>query len=127
MIHPSYRRLDEPPTLAGFSFMQWVGLLVVGGAVGGVEHLLAVPTQPAISLFTLLVGGPAALMYFSESGRPTLLRLVRDLGRWMLRAHLYQPGPGRPRPVLVRYDRVGPRTGSPHGQTAEVSDRRGRR
>jgi hypothetical protein len=105
MVHPSYRRLDEPPKLAGFSFMQWLALLTLAGAVGGVEHLLALPTQPAISAFTLLVGGPAALMYFSESGRPSLLRLVRDLARWVARPHVYEPGAGRPRSVLVRPDR----------------------
>jgi hypothetical protein len=105
MVHPSYRRLDEPPKLAGFSFMQWVGLLTLGGVVGGFEHLLGIATQPAISVFTLLVGGPAALMYFSESGRPTLLRLVRDLARWLVHAHFYEPGPGRPRPATVRAER----------------------
>jgi hypothetical protein len=81
MIHRTYRRLDEPPKLAGFSFAQWLALLMLGGAVYGMCRLLTLPTQPAISLFTVLVGGPAALIYFSESGRPSLLRLVRDFIR----------------------------------------------
>lgn len=101
MIHRTYRRLDEPPKLAGFSFAQWVGLLVLGAGVYGLCRLIALPTQPAISLFTLLVGGPAALIYFSESGRPSLLRLVRDFIRWMLRTHVYEPGSGHVRPLRI--------------------------
>jgi hypothetical protein len=101
MTHRTYRRLDEPPKLAGFSFAQWLGLLVLGGAVYGVCRLLSLPTQPAISLFTLLVGGPAALIYFSESGRPSLLRLVRDFLRWASRSHVYEAGSGRARPLRI--------------------------
>ena len=101
MIHRTYRRLDEPPKLAGFSFAQWLGLLVLGGAVYGVCRLVSLPTQPAISLFTLLVGGPAALIYFSESGRPSLLRLARDFLRWALRSHVYEAGSGRVRPLRI--------------------------
>jgi hypothetical protein len=101
MIHRTYRRLDEPPKLAGFSFIQWLALLILGGAVYGVCRLLALPTQPAISVFTLLVGGPAALIYFSESGRPTLLRLARDFVHWLVRAHVHEPGAGRVRPLRI--------------------------
>lgn len=116
MLHPSYRRLDEPPKLAGFSFLQWVGLIALGAAAGGLEHLVGISTQPAISLFTLLVGGPAALVYFSESGRPSLLRLVRDIARWLLRPHRYEPGPGRPRAVLIL------RRGEPHPHSRRPFD-----
>ncbi len=101
MIHRTYRRLDEPPKLAGFSFTQWVALLMLGGAVYGLCRLLAVPTQPAISLFTLLVGGPAALIYFSESGRPSLLRLARDFIHWLAASHVHEPGAGRVRPLRI--------------------------
>ena len=109
MIHRTYRRLDEPPKLAGFSFAQWLGLLVLGGAVYGVCRLLSLPTQPAISLFTLLVGGPAALIYFSESGRPSLLRLVRDFLRWALRSHVYEAGSGGARPLRITAKTHSPR------------------
>jgi hypothetical protein len=121
MIHPTYRQLDEPPKLAGFSFMQWVSLLAIGAAVAGVLRLLGVSTQPAISAFTLLVGTPAALIYFSESGRPTLLRLARDLARWVFRAHVYEPGAGRPRPALVRAEPTA-RGSRGHRGTAAVRD-----
>jgi hypothetical protein len=121
MIHPTYRRLDEPPKLAGFSFMQWVSLLAIGGAVAGILRLLGVSTQPAISAFTLLVGTPAALIYFSESGRPTLLRLARDLARWVFRAHVYEPGAGRPRPALVRAE-PKPRRSRGHRGAVAVQD-----
>jgi hypothetical protein len=102
MVHRTYRRLDEPPQLAGFSFVEWLCVIALGGAVFGVEKLLAIPTQPAISLFTFLVGGPAALIHFSESGRPSLLRLGRDAIGWLRRPRAYQPGPGRPRPLRIR-------------------------
>jgi hypothetical protein len=101
MIHRTYRRLDEPPKLAGFSFAQWLALLMLGGAAYGICRLLTLPTQPAISLFTLLVGGPAALIYFSESGRPSLLRLVRDFIRWLVRSRVHEPGAGRVRPLRI--------------------------
>lgn len=122
MIHRTYRRLDEPPKLAGFSFAQWVGLIALGATVYGVARLLAIPTQPAISLFTLLVGGPAALMYFSESGRPSLLRLVRDFARWASRARVYEPGPGRVRPLRIVVSRETRRRrgrGNAHDGTRE--------
>jgi hypothetical protein len=102
MVHRTYRRLDEPPKLAGFSFTQWLGLLVLGGLVFGAERLVGLPTQPAISAFTLLVGGPAALMFFSETGRPSLLRLARDLTRWLTRPRAHHPGPGPDRALEVR-------------------------
>ena len=102
MIHPTYRRLDEPPKLAGFSFLQWVALLVLAAAVYGLERVLSLPTQPAISAFTLLVGGPAALMYFSESGRPSLMRLVREGARWLRSPRTYTPGGGRGRALEIR-------------------------
>ncbi len=102
MIHPTYRRLDEPPKLAGRSFLQWVALLALGAAVYGLERLISLPTQPAISAFTFLVGGPAALMYFSESGRPSLIRLARDSARWLRGPRAYAPGPGRERALEIR-------------------------
>jgi hypothetical protein len=115
MVHRTYRRLDEPPKLAGFSFTQWLGLILLGGTVFGLERLLSLPTQPAISLFTLLVGGPAALMAFSESGRPSLLRLARDAARWLCRPRQHHPGPGPLAALEVR------QPGSP------TTRRRGRR
>lgn len=108
MIHRTYRRLDEPPKLAGFSFTQWLALLMLGGAVYGVCRLLALPTQPAISVFTLLVGGPAALIYFSESGRPSLLRLARDFVHWLVRARVHEPGAGGVRPLRIIAKSEGP-------------------
>jgi hypothetical protein len=94
--------LDEPPKLAGFSFTQWLFLIVLGAAAFGLERVLRLPTQPSISAFTFVVGGPAALMFFSESGRPPLTRLARDTARWLWRARCYEPGPGRPAVLDVR-------------------------
>ena len=102
MIHRTYRRLDEPPKLAGCSFVRWLGVIALGAGVFGLEKLLQVPTQPAISLFTFVVGGPAALIHFSESGRPSLLRLGRDVLGWIGRPRAYGPGRGRLRPLTIR-------------------------
>lgn len=101
MIHTTYRRLDEAPTLCGFTFVQWGGLLVLGGAMYGIEKLLDLPTQPAITVFAFTVGLPACLMYFSESGRPSLSRLLRDTARWLLSAKRSTPGAGTPHPLHV--------------------------
>lgn len=101
MIHTTYRRLDEPPKLAGFSFLQWGGLLVLGAAMYGIEQLLALPTQPAITLFAFTVGLPACLTYFSESGRPSLARLLADAMRWLFCTKTRRAGAGIPKPLHV--------------------------
>lgn len=101
MIHTTYRRLDEAPTLCGFTFLQWGGLLVLGGAMYGIESLLALPTQPAITVFAFTVGLPACLMYFSESGRPSLSRLMRDALRWLFSAKKSPAGVGSSHPLHV--------------------------
>ena len=118
MVHRTYRRLDEPPKLAGFSFMQWVALIALGGAVFAAERLVGLATQPAISLFTLLVGGPAALIHFSEHGRPSLLRLARDAVRWLARPRVREPGSGSSRALEIR---------QPSTRRPRQRDRRGRR
>jgi len=64
--------------------------------------VIGLPTQPAISLFTLLVGGPAALIHFSENGRPSLLRLARDAVRWLASPRLLEPGGGPARALEIR-------------------------
>jgi hypothetical protein len=123
VIHPTYRRLDEPPKLAGFSFVQWLTLIAAGGCVFAVERLLEVPTQPAISVFTILVGGPAALIHFSESGRPSLLRLVRDFARWLGHPRRSDPVPGRVSPLRIR-QRAAPHSRPHHlSRGAEESGR----
>lgn len=101
MIHTTYRRLDEPPKLCGFSFTQWLGLVVLGATVYGIESLLALPTQAAITVFAFTVGLPAALTYFSESGRPSLTRLLSDCLRWATRSKTRTPGTGTPKPLHV--------------------------
>jgi hypothetical protein len=117
MVHRTYRRLDEPPQLAGLSFTQWLGVIALAATVFGLEKALSIPTQPAISLFTFAVGGPAALMYFSESTRPSLLRLARDTVRWIVRPRVYRPAPGRPRPLHILQP-------APVGQSRRVRPRR---
>ena len=121
MIHRTYRRLDEPPKLAGFSFAQWLGLLVLGGAVYGVCRLLSLPTQPAISLFTLLVGGPAALIYFSESGRSASFGSCATSSLGVALACL-RAGSGGARPLRVR-EHHSPRRRRRKSSKREVAER----
>lgn len=101
MIHTTYRRLDEPPKLAGFSFLQWGGLLVLAGVMYGIEKLISLPTQPAITLFAFTVGLPACLTYLSESGRPSLARLLADAIRWLSSTKTGAAGAGTPKPLHV--------------------------
>lgn len=92
MIHRTYRRLDEATRLAGFTLMQWTGLIAGGGSFGFLLHVLGVPTRPAVTLWTLLVGSPAALAFLSEGGRVPVATVVRDLLRWRTRPTRLQAG-----------------------------------
>ena len=106
MIHPTYRRLDEPPKLAGLSFLQRVALIALAGGVYGVERLLSLATSPRSAFSRFWLAALGALMYFSESGRPSLLRLARDSTRWVTGPRSYTPGPGRQRGLEIRDSRA---------------------
>ena len=62
----SVRSLDAPVKLLGLSWRQWVALLAGGVPLVALAHWLAVPTKPAISVCTVLIGVPLALAYLSE-------------------------------------------------------------
>jgi hypothetical protein len=49
-----------------------------------------------------VIGLPAALMYFSEGSRPSLVRLVKDAARWTAAPKHYTPGPGRNTTVTIK-------------------------
>lgn len=82
-MHPTYRSLDAPVKLLGFSWRQWLALIVLGGGTVGVLHALAVPTKPAISLCALVIGVPAAFAYLSEETGVGLGRELFDVARWV--------------------------------------------
>lgn len=86
MIHRTFRSLDDPAKLVGFTIGQWA--MLIGATVGmfGFVHLAHLPGRAAITLFVFTIGLPAALTYVSESGGLQLGLLLRDMCRWRLRA-----------------------------------------
>ncbi len=84
MIHRTFRSLDDPPKLVGFTIGQWVALIAASAVVLAIVGLTHLPGKPAITLLTFTVGLPAALTYVSESGGLKLGRLLADMLRWRL-------------------------------------------
>lgn len=104
MIHRTFRSLDDPPKLVGFTIRQWGALIAGSASVLGLVRLTHLPGKPAITLLTFTVGLPAALTYVSESGGLQLGTLLADMVRWRLArksikasAHLRE----RPRGVIL--------------------------
>ncbi len=87
MIHRTFRSLDDPPKLVGFTIKQWATLIAGASAVLGVVYVAHLPTKPAITLCVFVIGLPAALTYVSESGGLHLGVLLRDMWRWRWSAH----------------------------------------
>jgi hypothetical protein len=84
MIHRTFRSLDDPPKLLGFTMRQWLALIAGAGVVLGIVYATHLPTKPAITLCVFVLGLPAALTYVSESGGLQLGVLLRDCWRWRL-------------------------------------------
>jgi hypothetical protein len=120
MIHRTFRSLDEPPKLLGFSLRQWTALIAGSSALLALTYAAHVPAKVAITLFVFAIGLPAALMYISESGGLKLGGVLRDAWRWRVGAHTLpaassQSGP-TPRGLLV----AGPSAASaPPRRTSE--------
>jgi hypothetical protein len=102
MLHQTYRRLDEPAKLGPFSFMQWIQLISLGLAIYGLHTLLHFSSEVMLIGSGYVVGLPAALMYFSEGSRPSLMRLGKDAVRWTLTPKHYTPGPGRGTTIALK-------------------------
>lgn len=94
MIHQTYRSLDAPVRLLGLSWRQWLALLVGGGSFVAAVHYSGLPTRPAISLCTIVIGVPLALAYLAEETGFALGQLVWDMARWSLAPRDYAPGAG---------------------------------
>jgi hypothetical protein len=84
MTHRTFRSLDQPPKLVGFSVRQWAALIAGGVAVLGVVHVAALPSKAAITLAVFALGLPAALTYVSEAGGLRIGALLRDALAWRL-------------------------------------------
>ncbi len=106
MVHRSFRSLDQPPKLLGFTIGQWAGLIAATVLLGGSVYLLGLPGKAAITLLVLLLGVPAALLYVSEAGGPAIGRVLADLLRWRATPRYL---PRRGRPASRRQARLGER------------------
>lgn len=128
MIHRTFRSLDEPPRIVGFSIRQWLSLIAGAAVVAGLVDVAGLPTKPAISLFVFVVGLPAALMYVSESGGLQIGVLLRDACLWRLRPHFYPAAPADPprvRGVLILRDpRQAPESAQGPAETGLLSGER---
>ena len=105
MIHRTYRSLDAPIKLVGFTLRQWAAIIAGSVAVVGLVALAHLPTKVAISLCTLVIGVPVAITYVSESGGLQLSQLLRDCWRWRWSAHelpVVCPARSRTPGLLVR-------------------------
>jgi hypothetical protein len=95
VIHRTFRSLDEPPRLVGFTIRQWAALIADTTTVLGIVYLAGLPVKAAITLIVFTVGLPAALAYVSESGGIQLGGLLRDLLRWRVARRALAPGAAR--------------------------------
>jgi len=123
MVHRTFRRLDEPTKLLGFSLTQWTALIAGGGGVSGLLHVLAVPTKPALTVLAFLVGVPAGLTYTTEQGRIRVGRLLLDAFRSVLATDELRAGGGRRGTYVVEAgDKRRPgAAGRERGRRAEAS------
>jgi hypothetical protein len=106
VIHRTFRSLDEPPKLLGFTAKQWCLLISDLTAVIAIVLSARVPPKVAITLLAFFVGLPATLMYVSDVGGARIGGLLIDALRWrtapkLLRAAEDSPASGR-RPCAAR-------------------------
>lgn len=81
-MHRTYRWLDAPPRLFGFTVWQW-SVLIVTVAIGyGVTRLLGLPVKVAVSAGVFVIGLPAMLVYLSDGEGPPLGMLLRHALGW---------------------------------------------
>ena len=106
MVHRTYRRLDEPAKLLGYSIGQWLALIVLGGGLtGGLDQLGVLGERWALSLLAFAIGVPAFLWRVSEHGRPSIARRLRDAIAALTAPRRLHPGAGRVRVgILIEPD-----------------------
>lgn len=92
VIHRTFRSLDQPPKLVGFTIRQWAALIADATLVLGVVYVAGLPVKAGITLVVFTVGLPAALAYVSETGGIQLGLLLRDIIRWRVRPRTLAPG-----------------------------------
>jgi hypothetical protein len=95
VIHRTFRSLDQPPKLVGFTIRQWAALIADASAVLAVVYVAGLPVKAAITLIVFTVALPAALAYVSETGGIHIGLLLRDLIRWRMGSRQLTPGAGK--------------------------------
>ena len=106
-MHRTYRWLDAPPHLMGFTFSQWAMLMLAAGAGYGCVKVLHVPAKVAISTGMFVIGLPAMLAYLSEGDGLGLGRLIADTIHWTCTVRVFDTtvGSSLPRVRGVRVER----------------------
>ncbi len=92
MIHRTYRSLDAPVKLIGFTVRQWAGIILGIGLAIGVVHVTQMPTKVAITICAFVIGIPVTMTYLSEGGGLQLSSLMADMWRWRSRPREFQAG-----------------------------------
>lgn len=102
MIHPTYRRLDEPPRLALFTIGQWTILGLITLSMFGLTRIVPLRTEYAICIWLIACGVPVIGWVLSEGDRPSALRVVRALIRWLVSSKQLEAGAGHPRVWVIK-------------------------
>lgn len=92
MSHPTYRHLDTPIPYMGLTWRQWLLVVCCAALAVGVIDVLHPPTPLALWLATVLVAGPATVVYFTTGASVPIGRQVADLLRWLVEPR-YLPAP----------------------------------
>jgi uncharacterized membrane protein len=123
VIHRTFRSLDDPPKLLGFSLHQWAALVAGASALLALSYATQLPAKAAITLFVFAIGLPAALTYVSDSGGLQLGVLLRDAWRWRASAHTLQPASPQSRPHPPGLLVAGPPASALFDAAGEASER----
>lgn len=111
-MHRTYRWLDSPPRLLGFSFQQWLALVIAIAGGYGLARLLHLPFKLAASVGVFAIGLPAALAYLSEGDGMPVGRVVLDGMMWLWARGLEA--------LRGRTDGSGSSSGDSDGRLAEL-------
>jgi hypothetical protein len=83
LVHPTYRHLSRPITIAGINIAQWLTLLIAIAATWALSALLPMPTEWALSIGGSLVGIPAALLFvLCADGELSVRAITRGVLAW---------------------------------------------
>jgi hypothetical protein len=117
LVHPTYRHLARPVTLAGLNRTQWALAILALAATWAFTALVPLSAQWALSIGGTLVGVPASVLFvLSANGEFSLRAIARGVLSWRRQRRVLLPEPGMtPRgyellaaPSAPRADSVSP-------------------